>query len=318
MSTLLNDASQSIATASRQDVGQRLQSETTAVRLRIHWPGIRKTLRNEQKQQVASTFDADGDSVSVSKKLLDTSHPAFRAATAVKTATVEYWKTTTLPYIEPGVRLIRREDVPVLDVHLTSSKAELAEAVEELDGHYSDLVDQARMRLGDLFDAGDYPPSLRDLFAVEWDYPSCEPPSYLRSLSPQLYEAECQRMQQRFNEAVQLAEQSFAEELSQLVSHLAERLSGGNDGSPRVFRDSAVTNLLEFFQRFQRLNIRSDEQLDRLVEEARQVIRGAGAQQLRDQPAFRQHVANELTRVEASIEGWMVNRPRRAIQRRPR
>ena len=182
----------------------------------------------------------------------------------------------------------------------------------------AELVDQARERLGNLFDAGDYAPNLSDLFGLERDYPSCEPPSYLRSLSPQLYEAECQRMQSRFNDAVQMAEQAFADELSQLVSHLAERLSGDDDGSPKVFRDSAVTNLTEFFERFQRLNIRSDEQLDQLVEEARGVVGGLGPQDLRDQPAFRQHVANELTRVEASLEGWMVNRPRRNILRRPR
>ncbi len=318
MSTTLTDSPSETSIDSHVDVGNRLRSETTAVRLRIRWPGVRKTLSEDQRQQAASTFDADTKSVSASKKLLDTSHPAFRAATAVKTQAVDYWKRSTLPYIEPGMRLIRREDVSAFDVHMTSARAELAEAVEELDRHYAELVDQARERLGNLFDAGDYAPNLSDLFGVEWDYPSCEPPSYLRSLSPQLYEAECQRMQSRFNDAVQMAEQAFADELSQLVSHLAERLSGEDDGSPKVFRDSAVTNLTEFFERFQRLNIRSDEQLDQLVEEARGVIGGFGPQELRDQPAFRQHVANELTRVEASLEGWMVNRPRRNILRRPR
>ncbi len=101
------------------DVAGRLQSETTAVRLRIRWPGVRKTLSEDQKQQAASTFDADIKSVSASKKLLDTSHPAFRAATAVKTQAVDYWKRSTLPYIEPGVRLLRRRDIAAFDTHMT-------------------------------------------------------------------------------------------------------------------------------------------------------------------------------------------------------
>ncbi|MGV3483990.1 MAG: hypothetical protein ACO1RT_06205, partial [Planctomycetaceae bacterium] len=246
----------------------------------------------------------------------DTSHPAFRAATAVKTQAVEYWKGHTLPYIEPGVRLLKRSDVPEFDVHMTSVRSELSEAVAQLERHYSELVDQARERLGNLFDPSDYAANLNEIFAIDWDYPSCEPPEYLLRVSPQLYHSECARVQSRFDEAVRLAEQAFAEELGQLVSHLAERLS--DDGSNKVFRDSAVTNLLAFFERFQQLNIRSDDQLDRLVADARRVIGGVQPQALRDHSALRQHVAQELVRVEASLDGWMTDRPRRSILRRSR
>jgi len=297
-------------------IGQRLQAETTAVRLKIRWLGVRKTLSQDQTKLAAGTFDADIKSVSASKKLFDTSHPAFRAATAVKTQAVDYWKGHTLPYIEPGVRLIRRNDVAMFDVHMTSVRAELSEAVEELQRHYGELIDQARARLGNLFDLSDYEPDLSELFAIEWEYPSCDPPEYLLRVSPQLYYNECARVQTRFDEAVRLAEQAFADELGQLVSHLAERLS--DDGSSKVFRDSAVTNLLAFFERFQQLNIRSDEQLDRLVADARRVISGVQPQDLRDHAAMRQHVANELVRVEASLDGWMTDRPRRSILRRSR
>ncbi|MCM2370388.1 hypothetical protein [Aporhodopirellula aestuarii] len=299
-------------------VGERLQTETTAVRLKIHWPSVRKTLSSDQTRLAAGTFDADTKSLSASKKLIDTSHPAFRAATAVRKQAADYWKANTLPYTEPGMRLIRRAEVATFDVFMTSVKGELNEAVEQLENHYDELVDQARDRLGDLFNAGDYDPNLKQLFGIEWDYPSCRPPEYLLQVSPQLYYSECARVQRRFDEAVKLAEQAFADELEQLVSHLAERLSGQDDGSPKVFRDSAVTNLLEFFDRFGRLNIRSDEQLDRLVEDARQIIGNVQPSELRDQAGLRQRVVSQLSRVEASLEGWMTDRPRRSILRRSR
>ena len=50
-----------------------------------------------------------------------------------------------------------------------------------------------------------------------------------------------------------------------MVNHLAERLAGEDDGRPKVFRDSAITNLSEFFVRFRELNVGSSEQLDELV-----------------------------------------------------
>ncbi|MCM2371881.1 hypothetical protein [Aporhodopirellula aestuarii] len=299
-------------------VGERLQSETTAVRMKIHWPGVRKTLSQDQNRQAAGTFAADTKSLSTSKKLFDTSHPAFRAATAVKSQASDYWKSMTLPYVEPGMRLIRRRDVASFDVHMTSVRAELAEAVEQIEKAYDELVDQARDRLGGLFDPSDYASNLRETFAIEWDYPSCDPPEYLLRVSPQLYYSECARVQRRFDEAVQVAEQAFADELSKLIGHLAERLAGESDGTPKVFRDSALTNLLDFFDRFQRLNIRSNDDLDRLVADAREIVGSVVPQDLRDRTNLRDRVAEQLSQVEASLDDWMTDRPRRSILRRSR
>jgi hypothetical protein len=153
---------------------------------------------------------------------------------------------------------------------------------------------------------------------MEVDFPSVEPPNYLQQLNPQLYEQECQRVQSRFDEAVRLAEEAFTAELAKLVSHLTERLSGQEDGKPKIFRDSMVENLTEFFQRFRELNVRSSEQLDQLVGQAQQVIRGVEPKDLRDNAGLRQHVATEMSRVQSVLDGLLVDRPRRNILRRPR
>ena len=76
------------------------------------------------------------------------------------------------------------------------------------------------------------------MFSIEFDFPSVEAPQYLQQLNPQLYEEECRRVQQRFDEAVKLAEEAFVAELAKLVSHLTERLSGQDDGKPKTFRDT--------------------------------------------------------------------------------
>ena len=145
-----------------------------------------------------------------------------------------------------------------------------------------------------------------------------EPPDYLQQLNPALYEEECRRVQSRFDEAIRLAEEAFIGELAKLVSHLTERLSGQEDGKPKIFRDSAVENLTEFFQRFRTLNVRSSEQLDNLVADAQRVIRGVEPQALRDDVSLRQHVATEMSRVQSVLDGLLVDRPRRNILRRPR
>ena len=189
---------------------------------------------------------------------------------------------------------------------------------EELDRHYEELKAAARERLGNLYNESDYPATLIGLFDMAWEFPSVEPPAYLQRLSPELYRQECERMQARFNEAVELAEAAFTEELTRLVEHLAERLSGQQDGKPKVFRDTAITNLSEFFQRFQRLNIRSNEQLDDLVAQAQEIVRGVQPQQLRENSGLREHVAGRLETVQQALGEMMVDRPRRNILRKPR
>jgi len=305
-------------TQTSTSASNRLRSTMAAARLSFNWLGVRKSLSSSQKDQAAHSFGAEGKFLLAGKKLLDTSHPAFKAVTAIRSQTVAYWKGASLPFPEPGIRLIRQAAISDFDQQIAAFRDELDEAVSELDRHYDELRSAARNRLGDLFNPDDYPPSLIGLFAIEHDYPSVEPPNYLQQLNPELYEQECQRVQSRFDEAVQLAEQAFLSELTQMVEHLTERLSGRQDGKPKVFRDTAVTNLTEFFDRFRSLNIRSNEQLDELVEHAQRVITGVDPQHLRNSQALREQVASQMTVVQSGLDQLLVDRPRRNIQRRPR
>jgi hypothetical protein len=133
----------------------------------------------------------------------------------------------------------------------------LQEAARDLAGQYDTMKAEAERRLSTLFNASDYPTTLDGLFDLEVTYAAIEPPAYLVSLHPEVYQQEQARVRERFESAVELAEQAFATELQRLTAHLAERLTGLHDGQPKMFRDSAVENLREFFERFRRLNIRS-------------------------------------------------------------
>ena len=195
-------------------------------------------------------------------------------------------------------------------------REKLQEAARDLAGEYELLKTEAQLRLGALFNPSDYPSTLDGLFDLEVSYPTIEPPGYLMALQPDVYQAEQARVRERFESAVELAEQAFATELQRLTSHLAERLTGTHDGQPKIFRDSAVENLREFFERFRRLNIRSNSELDMLVEEAEQVITGIEPQQLRESNRLRQMVANDFEQIQASVGELLIDRPRRNILRR--
>src|SRR5947199_3710006 len=90
---------------------ERLRTTMAACRVQFTWWGVQRTLTAEQKAQAAQAFDAEGEFLSAGKKLLGTKHTAFRADTAIRTKLVDYRKGLSLPFPEPGIRLIKLEDV---------------------------------------------------------------------------------------------------------------------------------------------------------------------------------------------------------------
>lgn len=303
-------------TQQERSAANRLRTTMAAVKLSFTWLGVRKTLAPEQRTTAARAFQADRELLSASKLILDTKNPAYRAVAAVRSEASSYWRTVTLPFPEAGIRLLPQNSLGLFASTMQTYRERLQEAARVLAAQYDQIKSEAQQRLGTLFNQADYPSTLDGLFDMEWSVVPIEPPQYLVALNPEVFQQEQARVRERFENAVELAEQAFAVELQRLVSHLAERLTGLHDGQPKVFRDSAVENLREFFERFRRLNIRSSPELDALVEQAQQTINGIEPQTLRDSNRLRQMVARDFEQIQASVGELLVERPRRNILRR--
>src|SRR3954463_4150232 len=110
MTAALLDEPQSTA-RNTPSPAQGLRANMAAVRVSFTWLGTRKSLTPEQRAEAAQPFEAEGQYLSAGKKLLDTSHSSFKAVTSIKTKIASVWKSMSLPFPEPGVRLIRRDEV---------------------------------------------------------------------------------------------------------------------------------------------------------------------------------------------------------------
>lgn len=313
MTTLLLDEPMQAPTTTTP--AQWLRQIAAAVRLSFCWWGVHRSLTDQQKEEVGIACSADSRLLTAGKKLIDTRNETYRKLTSLRSRIASYWRGLTLPYVESGVRLIRQDDIDGFVQAMEGHRSELQQAEIELDAVYERLKGDAQRRLGKLFNPGDYPPNLRGLFGVEWDFPPIEPPSYLMRLNPALYEQEQQRVAQRFEEAVQLAEQAFLGEFGKLVEHLCERLGNDTDGARKVFRDTVLENLTDFFDKFKKLNVRSNPDLDQLVQRAQDLVRDVAPQALRDNDRLRQQMAAQFSQVQSVIDGMMVDRPRRRIIR---
>jgi hypothetical protein len=254
--------------------------------------------------------------IRASKRLLDSAHPTMKLLANIRNRMLGTWRGLTLPFVEAGVRLIPRQLVGEFESRMSMLKDELASAVDELQQEWPRLKEAAAGRLGTLYNPDDYPDNLKDLFVVSWSYPDTSVPSYLMAIDASVYRREAARVAEKFEQAVELAEQGFVEEFSKLVSHLTERLTD-TDGERKIFRDSSLESLREFFQRFHQMRLggRAGEQLEELIAEAQGIVAGIAPQDLRESGSLRQTVALDLARVGKDLEGMMVARPRRKIIR---
>jgi hypothetical protein len=294
---------------------QRLRRIAAAVRVSFTWWGVRRALTTQQKEAIGAACNADPRLLSAGKRLFDTRHEAFRRLTALKGRIGSYWRGISLPYVEPGIRLIRQADIDAFVHVMQGFREELHQAETDVNAAYEEIKNDAQQRLGRLFNANDYPSEVRGLFDVAWDFPNVEPPPYLLRINPEVYEEERARVAARFEEAVRLAEQAFATELADLVDHLTDRLTPGPDGQRKVFRDSALGNFQDFINRFRLLNVRSNAQLDTLVEQAQNLLRGVTPDQVRTLPEARQQLQSGMETVRQQLDQLVIDAPRRRIIR---
>ena len=298
---------------------QRLRTTMAAVRVSFTWFGVQKTLTPEQKAQAAEAFDAEGQFLSAGKKLLDTRHPAFRAVTAVRGKIDAYWKGLSLPFPEPGVRLIKQDSVEEFaapDGRLPRrARRRRRQPRPPLRRAEAGRPRAARLALSTRRTT---PRRSSASSASPGTSPASSRPTTWCALSPGLYEQERARVAARFEEAVQLAEQAFLDEFARLVgppdrADHRRRRGRPAQGLPRLGRRQPPASSSTGSGRS---TSGRNDQLDALV--GRGPAGGPRASAPRTSAtaaASARRVAGQLSRVQSSLDALLVERPRRRILR---
>jgi hypothetical protein len=94
--------------------------------------------------------------------------------------------------------------------------------------------------------------------------------------------------------------------MADLVAHMAERLKDGADGKPLKFKQSTVSNLVEFLSNFSFRNVTDDHQLQSLVGRARDLLQGVAVDDLRTSGDMRMRVQQGMAALAADLDGMLV------------
>jgi len=258
--------------------------------------------------------DADREVIRVSKQLLDA--PQLIAIENFDNRMRRLLNSRCLPsLLRGGVFLLPLASVEEVDARLQQLQTERQALVETFLLEYPDLVIAAQGRLRGLFNSADYPAPevVRTGFSFEWRYITFRVPDTLAAIDRTIFAREREKAAAQWNEAARSIQNLLRANMAELVSHMADRLTPDAGGKPKVFRNTAVSNLSEFLRHFDARNVIDDQELTAVVEQARRLLEGVSPDTLRSSQDIRETVRAGFSGLQRNLDAMISDRPARRI-----
>src|SRR5574343_595338 len=264
------------------------------------WVGQRLDMAASAK--VTHDANASEDAARVNKHIIpkESLQPIRTAASALR----NHFYNNTLPWKDNGDRLlIRKQYTKFMDEHMKLvNEFDVVKAMF-LDTSYPRVRDQAEFRMGELFNARDYPSSseLKHRFYVNLDIDAVTMANDFRvTLDAKEQERVKDSMEQALRKRLGTAMEEVWTRLAKTLKQFAEQV-----GSDVKFRDSTVENLEEIVDLLPDLNILQDARLEQLRQEIKDNLTGYDPKLLRKDDAARKVVAGEAKRIIDTMSGFM-------------
>ncbi len=279
-----------------QDPGVDLAKKTVCIKVRLSTMGNTRKVSTSQIEA-----DADKDLLRVSKHLLDSAE--LKAIGRFDGEIRRYLYNLCLPF-EVGIHLLPIAALQVVEQRLRQFQTEREQLVNAFLQVYPSLCLDASKRLRGLYNPADYPPveEVARQFGFTWQYVSFGVPDQLRGISQEVWDQEREKAAQRMAEASSEIQLVLRESMGKLVQHMAERLRDGADGKPLRFKETTVSNLVEFLENFEFRNVTDDQQLQQIVKQARGLLQGVGADDLRNTGELRTKVQSGMASLAAELD----------------
>lgn len=264
----------------------------------------------------AVTVNAEKGLLALSKKLLASKE--YAAIVAHDLDTKRWLQSVSLPFpSENGSYLIPLPMVTPVNDELTARQAKREELIDAFVTVYPDQAAAMEAELRDLYNAGDYPSVavLRAKFLMEWNYLEYGVAGKLKTIDAKLFEAEREKLAGKVQSAAAEIQQALRAGMLDLVAHLSERLQPAEAGAKKkAFHATAITNLQQFLDTFDVRNLTNDAELKQLVEQARTLISGVDATQVRENEGLREALAQGFSNITAAVDALVVTEKTRKIQ----
>lgn len=252
--------------------------------------------------ELAADKHASSEALRVTKRLV--SRESMKSLRDIATLVKAFHLRSTLPWNDRGIRLLPVSREQSYRRGLDKLRDEMIDARSAFLKDYSTYISDAKVALGDLFDANDYPTveEIERKIGIELEInPVPDRTHFADGLLGEDEDRIRADMERRNQARIQLGVEELFTGLADAVRRLADRMDfdEGDDGEPkaRKFKDTVLSNLTEAAERARDLDVTGNDVLAELAGEAVKLVDGVDVSTLRPtsgQKVYSEHVRAKL------------------------
>ena len=202
----------------------------------------------------------------------------------------------TLPWAEDGARILTSAGYFDYAEWMRGAESKWEPAVRDFLANWDRFQDEARAKLGTLYDPADYPTARELARTFEFRYtvrPLPVADDFRVTLGSEQVQAIRSEIENTLQQATADAMRDVWARLRDVVGKMAERLKAYDPNNPKAapFRDSLVLNITDLLEVAPSLNLTGDSRVDDFCARIRRELTQYDAQALRDNVYTREDVA---------------------------
>ena len=270
-------------------------------------------------RKVASTMvetDADPALLRISKKILDCPEmQAIKAHQRHIRGMIETLRLPTGDMFRPGMYLMPYSLLERTEDYLSKANEEMKGLIDTFLDVYTITIEQDKLALRSLFNEADYPPptKIRTAFQMAYSYQTVATPESLKTFRFDIFKREEEKMRRMWEEAAAESQGALRQQALELARHAVEKLTPGEDGKPKTFKESMLGNWNEFIDLFQHKNITADSDLEGILNKVRNAIAGRKCSDIRSDASVAAEIKTLFEGVVGQLDGMVVARPTRRM-----
>lgn len=265
------------------------------------WKGYR--LDRQATAEITAAKGAKSDAARVNKHLVP--KEALAAIVTAEGAVRTHFYGKTLPWRDNGDRLMPRK---LFTEFIEEHERLVATFQNEVDTfivhRYPEAIEQAEFRMGELFDANDYPPAshLRRKFYIDLDFnPITSANDFRVEIDAEHVEKVRGAMEQAAERRVQQAQAAVWKRLAETVTMFHDRMA--NPDAP--IYATLPEKMDELIEMLPGLNVLDDPDIEAIRRDLHAKLKGVDPKDVRKNPAYREELAGEAKEIVDKMAGFM-------------